>query len=164
MSVNYIDTDNFYNKSGPRTFEAAALLRRSGADITRVRKMLRNDMEEHKAIAEAVSKAELFREAYAITIFEGDGLKSPTIGGAQAANELLNIKGIKGSFVVTRYNDQIYISARSIDEVNVQLIMEKFGGGGHMSIAGAQLKECTASQAVQTIKNTLDSMIQEGDI
>jgi len=159
-----IDTDNFNNKSGPRTFEAAALLRRSGADITRVRKMLRNDMEEHKAIAEAVSKAEVFREAFAITIFQGDGLKSPTIGGAQAANELLNIKGIKGSFVVTKYNDQIYISARSIDEINVQLIMEKFGGGGHMSIAGAQLKDCTASQAVQTIKNTLDSMLQEGDL
>lgn len=159
-----IDTDNFNNKSGPRTFEAAALLRRSGADITRVRKMLRNDMAEHKAIAEAVSKAEVYKDAFAITIFQGDGLKSPTIGGAQAANELLNIKGIKGSFVITKYNEQIFISARSIDEVNVQLVMEKLGGGGHMSIAGAQLKECTASQAVQTIKNTLDSMLQEGDI
>jgi c-di-AMP phosphodiesterase-like protein len=99
-----------------------------------------------------------------ITIFQGDGLKSPTIGGAQAANELLNIKGIKGSFVITKYNEQIFISARSIDEVNVQLVMEKLGGGGHMSIAGAQLKECTVSQAVQTVKNTLDSMIQEGEI
>lgn len=159
-----IDTDNFNNKSGPRTFEAAAYLRRNGADITRVRKMLRNDMEEHKAIAEAVSKAEVYKDAFAITIFHGDGIKSPTIGGAQAANELLNIIGIKASFVVTKYNEQVFISARSIDEVNVQLIMEKLGGGGHMSIAGAQLKECTVSQAVQTIKNTIEHMLQEGEI
>lgn len=159
-----IDTDNFNSKSGPRTFEAAAFLRRNGADITRVRKMLRNDMQEHKAIAEAVSKAVVYKDAFAITVFHGDGFKSPTIGGAQAANELLDITGIKASFVITKYNEQIFISARSIDEINVQLVMEKLGGGGHMSIAGAQLKDCTVDQAVQTIKNTLDSMLKEGEI
>lgn len=159
-----IDTDSFNSKSGPRTFEAAAFLRRNGADVTRVRKMLRNDMAEYKAIAQAVSLAEIYRDSYAITIFDGRGLKSPTIGGAQTSNDLLNIVGIRASFVVTAYNDQVYISARSIDEVNVQLVMEKLGGGGHMSIAGAQLKDCTADQAVQTIKNTLDNMIMEGEI
>lgn len=159
-----IDTDSFNSKSGPRTFEAAAFLRRNGADTTRVRKMLRNDMIEYKAIAQAVSLAEVYKDAFAITIFDGTGLKSPTIGGAQTSNELLNIIGIKASFVVTEYNEQIFISARSIDEVNVQLVMEKLGGGGHMSIAGAQLKDCTVAQAVQTIKNTLDNMVKEGEI
>ena len=80
------------------------------------------------------------------------------------ANELLGIRGIRASFVMTEYENQIYISARSIDEVNVQLVMEKLGGGGHMTIAGAQLTDCTVDQAVQTIKVTLDSMIQEGEI
>ena len=159
-----IDTNGFNNKSGPRTFEAAAFLRRHGADVTRVRKMLRTDMAEYRAVAQAVSKATVYRDAFAITVFDGEGVESPTIGGAKAANQLLDISGIKASFVITAYNNIIYISARSIDEVNVQLVMEKLGGGGHMTIAGAQLTDCTVDQAVQTIKVTLDSMIQEGEI
>lgn len=159
-----IDTDGFNSKSGPRTFEAAAFLRRHGADVTRVRKMLRNDMNEYKAIASAVSKSEVYKSAFAITVFDGEGLESPTIGGAKAANQLLDISGIKASFVITQYDDKLYISARSIDEVNVQLVMEKLGGGGHMSIAGAQLTNCTIQQAVNTIKLTLDNMLAEGEI
>ena len=159
-----IDTDGFNSKSGPRTFEAAAFLRRHGADVTIVRKMLRNDMNEYKAIASAVSKSEVYKSAFAITVFDGEGLESPTIGGAKAANQLLDISGIKASFVITQYEDKLYISARSIDEVNVQLVMEKLGGGGHMSIAGAQLTNCTIQQAVNTIKLTLDNMLAEGEI
>ena len=159
-----IDTDGFNSKSGPRTFEAAAFLRRHGADVTRVRKMLRNDMNEYKAIASAVSKSEVYKSAFAITVFDGEGLESPTIGGAKAANQLLDISGIKASFVITQYEDKLYISARHIDEVNVQLVMEKLGGGGHMSIAGAQLTNCTIQQAVNTIKLTLDNMLAEGEI
>lgn len=159
-----IDTDGFNSKSGPRTFEAAAFLRRHGADVTRVRKMLRNDMNDYKAIASAVSKSEVYKSAFAITVFDGEGLESPTIGGAKAANQLLDISGIKASFVITQYEDKLYISARSIDEVNVQLVMEKLGGGGHMSIAGAQLTNCTIQQAVNTIKLTLDNMLAEGEI
>lgn len=159
-----IDTDGFNSKSGPRTFEAAAFLRRHGADVTRVRKMLRNDMNEYKAIASAVSKSEVYKSAFAITVFDGEGLESSTIGGAKAANQLLDISGIKASFVITQYEDKLYISARSIDEVNVQLVMEKLGGGGHMSIAGAQLTNCTIQQAVNTIKLTLDNMLAEGEI
>ena len=104
------------------------------------------------------------RDAFAIAIFNGEGLESPTIGGAKAANQLLDISGIKASFVITEYNEKIYISARSIDEVNVQLVMEKLGGGGHMSIAGAQLTGCTVKEAVDTIKETLDNMLAEGEI
>ena len=159
-----IDTDGFNSKSGPRTFEAAAFLRRHGADVTRVRKMLRNDMNEYKAIASAVSKSEVYKSAFAITVFDGEGLESPTIGGAKAANQLLDISGIKASFVITQDEDKLYICARSIDEVNVQLVMEKLGGGGHMSIAGAQLTNCTIQQAVNTIKLTLDNMLAEGEI
>ena len=159
-----IDTNSFMNRTGVRTFEAAAFLRRHGADVTRVRKMLRNDMDEYKAVAHAVSRAEVYRDAFAIAIFNGEGLESPTIGGAKAANQLLDISGIKASFVITEYNEKIYISARSIDEVNVQLVMEKLGGGGHMSIAGAQLTGCTVKEAVDTIKETLDNMLAEGEI
>lgn len=159
-----IDTDGFNSKSGPRTFEAAAFLRRHGADVTRVRKMLRSNMSEYKAIAMAVSRAEVYKDTFAITIFNGDGVDTPTVGGAKAANELLNISGIKASFVITPYENKLFISARSIDEVNVQLVMEKLGGGGHMSIAGAQLTDCTIDQAINTIKHTIDNMIKDGEI
>ncbi len=159
-----IDTNNFTNKAGARTFEAAAFLRRNGADIIRVRKILRSDMIEYKAKAEAVRHAEVYREAYALSVCPSAGLQSPTIVGAQAANELLNINGMKASFVFTYYNDEIYISARSIDEVNVQLIMERLGGGGHMTIAGAQLKEMDMEDAINLVKTTLDEMLEEGVI
>ena len=126
-----IDTNNFMTKTGVRTFEAAAYLRRAGAEVTRVRKMLRNDMAAYKARAEAVRHAEVYRGAFAISVCPADNIESPTIVGAQAANELLNIVGIKASFVLTEYQGKIYISSRSIDEINVQLIMERVGGGGH---------------------------------
>ena len=159
-----IDTNNFVSKTGVRTFEAAAYLRRCGAEVTRVRKMLRNDMDAYKARAEAVRHAEVFHNMFAISVCPADNIESPTGACAQAANELLNIIGIKASFVLTEYHDRIYISARSIDEINVQLVMERLGGGGHMNSAGAQLTGCTLEDAKRTIENTLDEMIREGDI
>lgn len=159
-----IDTNNFTNKAGARTFEAAAFIRRNGADIVRVRKLLRSDMNEYKAKAEAVRRAEVYHDNFAISVCPSANLQSPTIVGAQAANELLNISGIKASIVLTYYNDEIYVSARSIDEVNVQLIMERLGGGGHMTIAGAQLKDMDIEEAIELVKKTLDDMIQEGSI
>ena len=159
-----IDTNNFNTKTGVRTFEAAAYLRRAGAEMTRVRKMLREDMGAYKARAEAVRHAEIFRNIFAISICPADDLESPTVVGAQAANELLNIVGVKASFVITEYNGKIYISARSIDEINVQVIMEKMGGGGHLNVAGCQLTDSTVMQAKHIIQETLDKMIIEGDI
>ena len=159
-----IDTNNFVSKTGVRTFEAAAYLRRCGAEVTRVRKMLRNDMDAYKARAEAVRHAEVFHNMFAISVCPADNIESPTVACAQAANELLNIIGIKASFVLTEYHDRIYISARSIDEINVQLVIERLGGGGHMNSAGAQLTGCTLEDAKRTIENTLDEMIREGDI
>lgn len=158
-----IDTDNFMAKAGVRTFEAVAFLRRNGADVTRVRKLFRDDAIEYKTKADAVSQAEIYRKSYAITICRGEHVQSPTVVGAQAANELLNIKGIKASFVLTEYNGKIYISARSIDEANVQVVMERMGGGGHMNVAGCQL-ECDISDGIAIIKRTLDTMIEEGEL
>lgn len=159
-----IDTNNFMTKTGVRTFEAAAYLKRSGAEVTRVRKLLRNDMSCYKARAEAVRHAEVYRGAFAISVCPSENVESPTIVGAQAANELLNIIGIKASFVLTEYNGKIYISSRSIDEINVQLIMEKLGGGGHLNVAGAQLSDCTILKAKHMIQDTIDEMLKEGDI
>lgn len=157
-----IDTDNFMTKTGVRTFEAAAFLRRCGADVTRVRKMFRNGMAEFKARAEAVRHAEVYR-GFALSICPGKGLQSPTIVGSQAANELLNIIGVRASIVLTEFNGQIYVSARSIDEVNVQIIMEKMGGGGHLNMAGAQL-ECSLEEAMAQVRETLDKMFEEGEL
>lgn len=159
-----IDTNNFMNKTGVRTFEAAAFLRRNGADVTRVRKMFRDNMQDYLAKAEAVHNAELFEEVFAISVSPAAGLSSPTIVAAQTANDLLCINGIKASFVLTDYNNKIYISARSIDEVNVQIIMEQMGGGGHMSIAGAQLENVTLEEAEDQLKTTIKRMLAEGDI
>lgn len=159
-----IDTNNFTQKTGVRTFEAAAYLRRNGADVTRVRKLFREDVLEYKTKADAVSQAEIYRGNYAISICSSEGVQSPTVLGAQAANELLNIKGIKASFILTQYQGKIYISARSIDEVNVQVIMERLGGGGHMNIAGAQMEDVPLEEAVRVVKDTLDRMIEEGDL
>ena len=159
-----IDTNNFMTKTGVRTFEAAAYLRRAGAEVTRVRKMLRNDMAAYKARAEAVRHTEVYRGAFAISVCPADNIESPTIVGAQSANELLNIVGIKASFVLTEYQGKIYISSRSIDEINVQLIMERVGGGGHLNVAGAQLTNCTIQEAKRMIQDTIDEMIKEGDI
>lgn len=159
-----IDTNNFLTKTGVRTFEAAAYLKRAGAEVTRVRKLLRDDMRSYKAKAETVRDTEVYRGAFAIAVCPSDNLESPTVVCAQAANELLNITGIKASFVLTMYNDKVYISARSIDEINVQIIMEKLGGGGHLSVAGAQLNDCGMIVAKERIRETLDQMILEGDI
>ena len=158
-----IDTNNFMTKTGVRTFEAAAFLRRNGADVTRVRKLFRDDAAEYKAKADAVSQAEIYRQSYAISICKGEHVQSPTVVGAQAANELLNIKGIKASFVMTAYNGAIYVSARSIDEVNVQLVMERMGGGGHMNIAGCQVRG-SIEDAIGMLKQTLDTMIEEREL
>lgn len=158
-----IDTNNFTNQAGVRTFEAVAFLRRNGADVTRVRKLFRDKMEDYKARAEAVCQAEVFEGAFAISVCPAENVESPTVVGAQAANELLDIIGIKASVVLTPYNGKIYVSARSIDEINVQVMMEKLGGGGHRTIAGAQLPGATVEEAKEKIKNVILAMKQKGE-
>ena len=159
-----IDTNNFMSKTGVRTFEAAAFLRRNGADVTRVRKLFREEAIDYKTKADAVSQAEIYKQSFAISTCSSDDIQSPTVVGAQAANELLNIRGVKASFVLTDYQGKIFVSARSIDEVNVQIIMERLGGGGHMSIAGCQMEGISMAEAIGNLKATIDIMLEEGDI
>ncbi len=159
-----IDTNYFNNQTGVRTFEAAAYLRRCGADVTRVRKLFRDEMVNYKARAQAVSQAEVFEGAFAISECPSEGIENPTIVAAQAANELLSIRGIKASVVLSEYNSTIYLSARSIDEVNVQVLMEKLGGGGHRAVAGAQLKGVSLDEAREKLKTAIREMIASGEV
>lgn len=159
-----VDTDNFVIKAGVRTFEAAAFLRRAGADVTRVRKMFREDMEHCRIRTAIINKAEIYMNEFAISTFDGANVSGATVVGAKAANALLNIQGIRGSFVLTSLQDCIYISARSIDELNVQVIMEKFNGGGHLTMAAAQLKDVTLEEAKQQLEDVLQQMREDGDI
>ena len=159
-----IDTSNFMTKTGVRTFEAAAYLRRSGADVTRVRKLFREDASEYLAKAKTINDTNIYRNDYAISVCDAAGCQSPTIVAAQTANELLNINGIKASFVFTEYQGKVYLSARSIDELNVQVVTEKLGGGGHMNVAGAQFEGISVEEAIDKLKEILDSMIDNKEI
>lgn len=159
-----IDTNSFAAKTGVRTFEAAAYLRRCGADVSRVRKALRDNFEHYQAKAETISRAEPFMGVYAMSVLHGDGMDNPSVIGAQAANDLLDIENVKASFVVTQVGQSCFVSARSIDEVNVQLVMERMGGGGHLNIAGCQLDGVTAEEAIAQIQEVLKAMTEEGVI
>ena len=159
-----LDTNNFLQKTGVRTFEAAAYLRRSGADVTRVRKMFREDMHDYLAKGEAVRNVKLFRKCFAISACPSIESSQPTVVGAQAANELLNIVGVKASFVLSEYKDKVFISARAIDEVNVQIIMERLGGGGHLNVAGCQLSGVTLEEAEEKLCRVLSEMQDGGEI
>lgn len=159
-----VDTNNFMNKPGVRTFEAVAFLRRSGADITRIRKLFRSDLNEYKVKAVAIQNTDIFLDHYAISLCNANNCESPTIVGAKIANELLDIDGIKATFVLTEFEGKIYISARSIDELNVQVVMEKLGGGGHITSAGAQLHDCSLQEGGEVIRKILLDMKEEGDL
>lgn len=156
-----IDTSNFTTKTGSRTFEAAAYLRKNGADINRIRKNLRTNFSEYQIRAEAMGRVQIFMGCYAITECKPKDSKNPTVLGAQVANELLNISEVKASFVLTEHNQTIYISARSMDEVNVQRVMEEMGGGGHLGVAGTQLENVSMELAWQQLRDTLTQMTEE---
>ena len=158
-----IDTNNFLNETGVRTFEAAAYLRRSGADVNRVRVKLRDDMKTFKARAEAVKDA-VIDGRYAYAVCPSEGLASPQVVGAQVANELLNIRGIEAAFVFTKVKDTVFISARSLETMNVQLVMERLGGGGHTTIAGAQLVDVREAEAMERVRNAVKSMKEKGEL
>lgn len=158
-----VDTDNFVTKTGVRTFEAAAFLRKCGADMTRVRKSYRSDLESFKQLSEGIARAEIYMDNFAISEIPVWGVDSPTVLAAKVANDLLDIGEVRASFVLSRIDKTVYISARSIDDVNVQVIMEQFGGGGHGTVAGAQLTDVTIEETKQKIKDVLWKMREEGD-
>ncbi len=159
-----IDTNYFSARTGVRTFEAMAYLRRSGADSVRVRKVFREDLSEYKIRAAAIQDTELYQGVFAIAQSQSEGVESPTVVASKVANSLLDINGVKASFVLTRYKGKIYISARSIDEVNVQVMMERIGGGGHINMAGAQLTDTSMEDAKDIIRKQIDNMVEKGEI
>jgi len=162
-----IDTDNFLNKTGVRTFEAASFLRKNGVDVVRVRKMFRSSMTELKERAQGISNAEIYMGHFALSYVDADesSKEAPTVPVAKAANELLNVENIDASFVVTEAEDgMLYVSARSIGDINVQIIMERFNGGGHSNIAGAQLKGKSKEEFFAELKNVLKEMTTAGEI
>lgn len=158
-----VDTDNFVAKTGVRTFEAASFLRKSGADMIRVRKAYRVGMDEYKHLSEGVARAEIYLDNFAISDVPTEGVDSPTVLAAKVANDLLDVENVRASFVLSRLENVVYISARSIDDVNVQVIMEHFGGGGHGTVAGAQLVDVTIDEAKQQIRELLERLRSEGE-
>lgn len=154
-----LDTKNFTVKTGVRTFDAASFLRRRGADSVRVRKMFKNDMGDYKAKAEVVRSAEIIGDSLAVAAWSSNLPNASTVA-AQAADELLDVYGIQASFVMTEMDKgQVNFSARSLGEVNVQLIMEELGGGGHLSMAGAQLKDATLESARARLESAIEKVL-----
>ncbi len=154
LSGIVLDSKNFSLKTGVRTFEAAAFLRRAGADTVEIKKLFQNDFASYVHRAEIVKMAQMYNENIAIATYNGE---SDRLTAAQAADELLNITKVQASFVIYKSKDLICISARSLGNINVQIILEKLGGGGHLATAGAQIKNST----LQQVHDQLISAIKE---
>ena len=154
-----LDTKNFVLKTGVRTFEASAYLRRRGADTVSVKKLFSNTLDSYKRKAQLVSGAEIYKGcAIATSSWEFDDLR---VASAQAADELLGIQGVKASFVLYKVGGDVSISARSLGDVNVQLILEEFGGGGHFTMAGAQIKNVSMGEARRRLIRALEDKLEE---
>ncbi|MBA1334701.1 MAG: Cyclic-di-AMP phosphodiesterase GdpP [Firmicutes bacterium] len=159
----FVDTKNFTFKTGVRTFEAASYLRSMGADTTSVKQLFQDDIETFIARAETVKNAEIVRENIAVSVCP-DRVKNPLLVTAQAADVLLEIQGVKAAFVLCEYGDSIFISGRSLGDINVQLVTEKLGGGGHLTVAGAQLRGVDLGKAREMLEEALYEYIEEGDV
>lgn len=158
-----VDTKNFTFKTGVRTFEAASWLRRSGADTTNVRQLFQDDLETFIAKAEVVKNARILRKNIALSICPKN-THNESLVAAQAADELLDIRGITASFVLgIREEDEIFISGRSLGDINVQVILEKLGGGGHLTVAGTQFKGNTVEKAIEMLEQAIEEYFEEGD-
>lgn len=157
-----VDTKSFTFKTGVRTFEAASFLRRAGADTTTVRQLFQDDLDIFISKAEVVKKAKIIENTIAISTLEKEGEDSILIV-AQAADTLLNIKGITASFVLTMSEGKVHISGRSLGDLSVQLILEKLGGGGHLTVAGAQLENVDLNQAQLMLENAIEEYLKDGD-
>ena len=158
MAGIFLDTKSFHVRTGERTFEAAAYLRQLGADTVEVKKLLQNDFKDTIEKYQIIKSAKLYREQIAIAVLEASTSRALA---AQAADELLNISGITASFVLYPDGDRVYISARSIGNANVQVILEPLGGGGNTATAGAQISGCTVSQALDKLVASIDQFYEE---
>lgn len=155
-----VDTKNFTFKTGVRTFEAAAYLRKCGVDIIKVKKWFQSDLNSYNEIANIVKNAEMYDNSIAIAIYDKED-KDANLICAKAADELLTISDITASFVLGNVGDRVCISGRSIGDVNVQLILEKLGGGGHITLAGAQVEGMTLEEVKQELINRINEYFSE---
>lgn len=156
-----VDTAYFTYQTGPKTFEMASYLKKKGADFERLRKILRYDIESVKLKNEVISSAEFYKDSYAIACIPvTEGIET-NVMKAEIANELIDIKGVKASIVISFEEGQYSISSRSIDELNVQVLMEKLGGGGHRSVAGATVEATKFEDVVFKVKEAIDKIIEE---
>ncbi|OQB14478.1 MAG: Bifunctional oligoribonuclease and PAP phosphatase NrnA [Firmicutes bacterium ADurb.Bin193] len=155
-----IDTKYFTVKTGVRTFEAASFLRRLGVDTTAVKLMFQSDLDIYVKRSKIVAGAQIYKQGIAISSWDEDE-PQPSLIASVASDELLNIAGITTSFVLCKSNDTIFISGRSVGGVNVQMILEKLGGGGHMTVAGAQLPGITMDEAMEKLKDAIDKTFEE---
>ncbi len=154
----FMDTKGFTFKAGVRTFEAAAYLRRMGVDPVSIRRLFKTNINSYIAKADIIRTAVVYKDNIALSYLYNE-CPDMSVTVAQAADELLDISGIEASFVLARTADKIIISGRSLEKVNVQVILEKLGGGGHITIAGAQLKDTTIEEADQLLKNAIDEVV-----
>ncbi len=155
-----VDTKNFAFKTGTKTFEAAAYLKRKGADTIRVKMLFQNSIEYYALRSKVIEGMEPFNRNMAIAVSESN-VENPTLLAAQVSDELLNIKGIEASFVLCQNEEKINISARSLGKINVQLIMEKMGGGGHQTVSAAQITEFDINTAIASLKSAINEYLQE---
>ena len=156
-----VDTKDFTFKTGVRTFEAAAYLRKYGVDIIKVKKWFQADLESYNIIADIVKKSEIVSDSIAVSMYNGEDYENSNLICAKAADELLTISDITASFVMGKQEDRVCISGRSIGDVNVQVILEKLGGGGHMTLAGAQLEGATLEEAHEELLRCINEYLEE---
>jgi c-di-AMP phosphodiesterase-like protein len=155
-----VDTKNFAFKTGVKTFEASAYLKRNGADTISVRRLFRSSFEDYSAKVDVVKSAEIIHDNMAISVLNKP-VDNPTVLIAQAADEMLGINGIEVSYVLCAIGDNVYISARSLGTVNVQKLMERLGGGGHQTGAAAQLSNMDIAEATELLKKKIDEYLNE---
>lgn len=157
-----VDTKHFTFKTGVRTFEAASFLRRAGMDTVAVKQLFQSDLVTFAAKADIIKAAKIYRETIAISVSQ-DNIQNAQMIIAQSADELLNIIGITASFVMCKVNEEVIVSGRSLGDINVQVILEKLGGGGHLTVAGAQLSETSPEDARKMIQSAIDKYFEETD-
>lgn len=156
-----LDTKNFTFKTGVRTFEAAAMLRKLGADTVSVKQLFQGDLDSFISKADVIKNAKIIGGKIALSSCP-ENLENPQLLAAQVADELLNIKGVRASFVVGRSKESVaFISARSMGDINVHIFMEKLGGGGHIDIAGAQLRDTTSEEALEKLEELIMEYLKE---
>ena len=154
-----LDTKHFTMRTGGRTFEAAAFLRRAGADTTDVQRLFQNDLEDMVSRYGIIRQAEMYRNEMAVAAVPEDGVDRVT--AAQAADELLTLKGVKASFVLYRSGDNVAMSGRSLGDINVQVILEALGGGGNSTQAGGRVENDTVENVKERLLQAIDAYFEK---